>query len=298
MGPRPPDVDPALGAVKTYRYLRLALAALVVLLFAAIVLEWLATGRSCWQPSISAYYYTPVRAVLVGVLVTMGVCLIALKGSTEPEDVLLNIAGMLAPGVAFVPTPGTGECRSVPVDPGDVGANVANNMQAVFVAGLAVAAVVLLVARADAAGGTLGRWDRAGIAVTGLLLGGGAVWFYVDRDSFVEHAHAAAAVPMFLALVVVVWLNARHVQETVREGLMPAAESRYVPVYRAIAVGMLVALGATVAISLATSSTSLVLWVEVVLISLFAAFWVVQTVELWHRGLRRAAPVPEEEVRA
>ena len=30
----------------------------------------------------------------------------------------------------------------------------------------------------------------------------------------------------------------------------------------------------------------------------FAAFWVVQTVELWRRGLRRPEPVPEEEVRA
>lgn len=298
MAPLPTDPDPALGAVKTYRYLRLALAALVVLLFAAVVIEWLATGRSCWQPSVSAYYYTPARAVLVGVLVTMGVCLIALKGSTEPEDVLLNFAGMLAPGVAFVPTPGAGDCRSVPVDPGDVGANVANNMQALFVTGLVVAVVVVVMARVDARDGVLGRWDRIGIAVTALVLGGGAVWFYVDRESFLDLAHAAAAVPMFLALVAVVWLNARHVQEAVREGVMPPQESRYVPVYRAIAVGMLVALAATVAISLATSSTSLVLWVEVVLITLFAAFWVVQTVELWRRGLRQPAPAPEEEARA
>lgn len=290
--------DPALGAVKTYRYLRLALAALVVLLFAAVVIEWLATGPDCLQPSISAYYYTPVRAVFVGVLVTMGVCLVALKGSTEPEDVLLNFAGMLAPGVAFVPTPGVGECRSVPVDPGDVGANVANNMQALFVTGLVVAVVVLAMARVDAPRGVLGRWDRIGIAVTALVLGAGVVWFYVDRESFLDRAHAAAAVPMFLALVAVVWLNARHVQEAVRQGVMPPQESRYVPVYRGIAVGMLVALAATVVISFATSSTSLVFWVEVVLITLFAAFWVVQTVELWGRGLRRQEPVPEDEVRA
>ena len=298
MTPPPVEPEPALGAVKTYRYLRLALAALVVLLFAAVAIEWLATGRSCWQASISAYYYTPVRAVLVGVLVTMGVCLIALKGSTEPEDVLLNFAGMLAPGVAFVPTPDEGECRSVPVDPGDVGANVANNMQALFVAGLVVAVVVAVMARVDARDGVLGRWDRIGIAVTTVVLGGGAVWFYVDRPSFVEYAHAAAAVPMFLALVAVVWLNARHVRETVREGAMPPEESRYVPVYRGLAVGMLGALAATVAISLATSSTSLVLWVEVVLIALFATFWVVQTVELWRHGLRQPGAAPGEGPRA
>jgi hypothetical protein len=53
-----------------------------------------------------------------------------------------------------------------------------------------------------------------------------------------------------------------------------------------IAVAMLAALVATVAINLATSSTTLVFWVEVVLITLFAVFWVVQTTELWNRGLR------------
>ena len=43
---------------------------------------------------------------------------------------------------------------------------------------------------------------------------------------------------------------------------------------------------ATVAINLVAASTTTVLWVEVVLISLFAVFWLVQTKELWNRGLR------------
>jgi hypothetical protein len=62
---------------------------------------------------------------------------------------------------------------------------------------------------------------------------------------------------------------------------------RYVAMYRTVAIAMLAALAATVAISLLTGSTSLVFWVEVVLITLFAVFWVIQTVELWDRGLRR-----------
>jgi len=53
-----------------------------------------------------------------------------------------------------------------------------------------------------------------------------------------------------------------------------------------IAAAMLVALVATVGINLATASTTLVFWVEVVLITLFAVFWLVQTTELWNRGLR------------
>jgi len=38
-------------------------------------------------------------------IAAIGVCMIALKGSTEWEDILLNLGGMLAPVVAFVATP-------------------------------------------------------------------------------------------------------------------------------------------------------------------------------------------------
>ena len=70
-------------------------------------------------------------------------------------------------------------------------------------------------------------------------------------------------------------------------GSMPQDRTRYVAMYRAVAVLMLLALAATVALSLLTGSTSLVFWVEVVLLVLFAVFWVIQTIELWDRGLRR-----------
>lgn len=281
------EPDPALGAVKTYRYLRVALVALVVLLFAAVTLEWWATGRRCIQGSISAYFHTPVQSVFVGVLVTMGVCLIALKGNTETEDILLNIAGMLAPGVAFVPTAEVGACRSVPFVVADVPARVANNMQALFVAGALVGLAVFAIARREAAADGLGRWERLGLIGTVLLLGGGAGWFYVDRELFLSLAHGFAAVPMFICIIAVIWLNGRDAQQSVREGAAPAGNARYVAAYRAISTAMLVALVVTVVVSLATRSSALVLWVEVVLIALFAVFWVVQTAELWSKGLRR-----------
>ena len=118
------------------------------------------------------------------------------------------------------------------------------------------------------------------------MLGGGIVWFFVARDAFVAHGHDFSAIPMFLSIVGVVWLNARDVQKAVVEGTVPSTRSRYVATYRAIAVLMLLALVATVGINLVTASTTTVLWVEVVLISLFAVFWLVQTKELWNRGLR------------
>src|SRR4051794_16730122 len=99
-------------SIKTYRYLRMAMIAMIVLLGASLVIEWSKTDPRCLQTSISAYYYTPVRAIFVGALISIGVCMVLLKGNTEPEDILLNVAGILAPVVALVRTPGAGRCHS------------------------------------------------------------------------------------------------------------------------------------------------------------------------------------------
>ncbi|MBM6399681.1 hypothetical protein [Phycicoccus sonneratiae] len=278
--------DPALAAVRTYGYLRLALAGLVLLLFTAVLVEFGATGFDCLQTSISAYWHTPARAVFVGVLVTMGVCLVALKGNTPGEDVALNFAGMLAPGVAFIPTSDPGTCSSVPIQPSDVVPAVTNNMQSLFVLGAVALAVGVVSARRAAGPDGLRRGDLLGLGVAFAVMGGGAVWFYVARDSFVAHGHDVSAIPMFLAIVVAVWLNGRDVGRAMTQGSAGSGASRYVRTYRMISTAMLVTLAATVAANLLSPWDHLVLAVEVVLILLFAAFWLVQTKELWDRGLR------------
>lgn len=280
--------DPALAAVKTYRYLRVALVALVVLLFAAVVIEWWRTGRSCLQPSISAYVHTPVQSVFVGVLVAMGVGLIALQGSTRAETVLLNVAGMLAPGVAFIPSTDVGTCRSAPTTLAEVPARVATSMGALFVVGALAGVFAAVLAVREHRAGRGHRSDLLGIVGSTVLLGGGAVWYAVGRTSFLEHAHGFAAVPMFLAFVAVVALNARDARSETISASGSRGPRRYVRVYGVIAVLMLLALGVAVVMSLVARSSHVVFWTEVVLILLFAVFWAVQTVELWSRGLRRS----------
>jgi hypothetical protein len=81
----------------------------VVLLAAAILIDSVPTD--CWQGSISAYYYTAARNVFVAALCCLGILMIVYKGSTDSEDVLLNLAGTLAFFVAFVPS-------SIPETPG------------------------------------------------------------------------------------------------------------------------------------------------------------------------------------
>ncbi|WP_433158898.1 hypothetical protein [Kribbella sp. CA-247076] len=277
--------EPAGYSVKTYRYLRMAMVAMVVLLGAALVIEWSKTNPRCLQTSISAYYYTPVQAIFVGALIAIGVCMVVLKGNSEREDILLNVAGILAPVVALVPTPGQGACRSVPVTVGDTAANIANNLLALFVVGvpcLVVTAVFVLRA----------RWSRAdrnpmyllGFAVALALFGGGVAWFFADRDGFTGNAHYAAAVVMFVCIVAVVLLNAQQFRRKQR----PAGASNR---YFVLAVAMTVVPLLMVAWKALFGWEHAVLWIEGVLISLFAIFWILQTQELWNEGLRANRPV-------
>ncbi|MFG1911228.1 hypothetical protein [Kribbella sp. NPDC048928] len=273
-------------SIKTYRYLRMAMVAMIVLLGVAVLIEWAKTDPRCLQTSISAYYYTPVRAIFVGALITIGVCMVVLKGNTETEDILLNVAGILAPAVALVPTPGQGRCHSVPVVLGDAAANVANNMLALFVVGvpclLLTAFFIVRDRRRQPAGWTPLYVVGLGVAV--LIFGGGLAWFLVDRSGFIGHAHYAAAIVMFACIVVVVLVNAEQYRRKHADPRSPANR------YSVIAIAMVVVPLLMVAWKKLFGWEHAVLGIEAVLILLFAAFWVSQTEELWNEGLRQELP--------
>ena len=130
-----PQRELAQYAIKSYRYLRLAIVVVVLSLIASVLIE--RSKTSCWEVSISAYYYTPVHAMFVGALVAIGVCLIAVKGSEEWEDMLLNVAGILAPIVAFVPTsPPSRRARRARSAPIDAEAYLDNNVLAFIIGGV------------------------------------------------------------------------------------------------------------------------------------------------------------------
>src|SRR5271166_5342048 len=54
--------------------------------------------------SISGYYYTDMRNILVGSLCALGVFLVAYLGYDDVDRWITNIAGFAAIGVAFCPT--------------------------------------------------------------------------------------------------------------------------------------------------------------------------------------------------
>jgi hypothetical protein len=257
-------------AVKTWRYLRLAMIALVIGLTTAVVYEVVRGGADCVQTSISAYYYTHAQAIFVGALVAIGVCLICLRGSTEIEDVLLNVAGMLAPLVAVVPTPNAGDCASLPGVPQDPTPNIENNVTALLVMGL-VAFVVLAVL----------SWRRrqptpalVGYGLALALYVAAAVVFIAWRDTFVDHAHNIAAGVMFSCIILVALVNALSFRRKQND---PNARNRY----SAIGLAML-----TVFVFYAVGGKYHLLLAEIDAIGLFAIFWAIQTEELWGEGVR------------
>jgi hypothetical protein len=276
--------DPNTHIVKTYRYLRIAMVSLVVALGVSVAHEMIEKEGKCFQTSISAYWYTPAQAIFVGTLIAIGVCLIALKGNTEWEDIFLNVAGMLAPFVALVPTPGPGKCQTVKVDALERTAAVENNVTALLAVGLL--GVVLALAFAVRSRGTQ-RTTQFGIGVSALVIVGAAIWFWTDLDSFIEYAHYTAALTMFGFIILVVAWNAwqfarQNTDDVTTIERREYATNRYA-IVAALMVGSLVLMGGYAKLF---EWDHAVLWIEGVLITLFATFWVLQTKELWGKGIR------------
>lgn len=279
---------------KTYRYLRVAVVAMALLLGVSVGIEIVFGPRGGILDSISAYYYTPVRGVFVGALVAVGLGLVAIKGREGPEDLMLNLAGMLAPVVALVPTPISFPVAGFVVErrtvPDALVPAVENNVASLIVLGV----VGLVFARATVEDGPYRSTHLRNMAGAGVLLAGLTAWFGLARESFLEFGHYAAAVPMFGLIVGVAVVNARHTQRGAVTSRLAAATYRRA--YGAIALLMgavIVVAGVVFWLDSAGHRPfpSWLFWVEVVLLALFAVFWVLQTAENWDEG-RLSGPGP------
>jgi len=277
--------------IKTYRYLRIGMIGAVVLLAASIAIE--RSKVDCWQTSISAYYYTPVRAIFVGTMIAVGLALIVYKGRSNWEDVSLNFAGMFAPAVAIAPTTDVGDCWSIPPSPLPVNedgsladwvlTNIDNNFYALLIAGgigLAVAAAVaMMVNRSVRAPLVIGeRGTRVSLAITGLLLLLGW-WLIQNWDEFNTRAHGYAAVFMFVFLVgAVIAKAAEHWSKR---------DEAWFWIYAAVAVLMVV--GGILIPTTRIFGDHTVFALESYEIVFFAIYWIVQTAENWSETVVRAA---------
>jgi len=279
-------VAPEDAATKTYQYLRIGMIGIVGLLAISVAIEY--WRADCFQSSISAYYFTPVRAIFVGGLMAIGAALIFISGRTLAEDVLLSIAGMFAPVVAIIPTTDVGQCWSTdppaqPVVDGKLApwvvAGVRNNVPALLVMGvIGLVAVALLPVFTDrrspwTAFKASATSTKSAIGIIALVLLVGW-WAYSFWGGFFDHAHSYAAGAMFGFLALAVASN--------------AWEGRY---------GRNAWFWAYLLIALAMPLAGLVVWLvgggrdhavlvlETVEIGLFVAFWALQTIRHWNRTL-------------
>jgi hypothetical protein len=293
--------DQALRTARdTYRYLRGGMVAVIVMLFAAVLIDSVPTW--CWQESISAYYYTAARNVFVAALCCLGIMLIVYKGSADTEDVLLNLAGTLAFFVAFVPTdpPGSSNDKQiVPTNEEQIAA-VDNNIGAVVVALAVAAALITFVYFADKSSRSettpWGNWLRINSAI---VLAGFVAVFLLAPDVFRAGAHYVAAILIFAIIVGVVFFNAYLVTKQ-DEPDRPTRE-RYQRRYRSIGAMMLGSLLIAIVLWAVRYFFEIEgkLWnfplfaLETALLLEFAAYWAFQTVELWNHADRKSLIDPQ-----
>lgn len=276
--------------VYTYRYLRGAMIALLLMLLLSVGYQWWwETDHSCWLGSISAYYYTPARTVFVGSLCALGASLIAYKGHSSEEDVLLNFSGFMAFVVAMVPTVPDFSCgpNAYTQTPAEIAAAVRNNIWSLVVVAAIGAVIVVALKRGamvrDAAARPTARSVVVTLACAGVLLVELAL-FLVLRDRFIALSHGIAAATMVAGVIAVMVLSALRTEERHR-AVGDDSGRGYRRIYLAIAVALTAALAATVVAALTvTGFAHLVLVAEVIVIVLFATYWGVQTKELWDLG--------------
>lgn len=271
------DAELGLDLIYTYRYLRGGMVALLLMLVFSVGYQIVVAG-GCTLGSISAYYFTPARAIFVGALCALGALLIVHKARSQEEDVLLDFSGVMAFVVAMVPTvPDRGCTGSSSLPAADVANAVRNNIWALVVI---IAAAVVARAVINRRTGQLGMPSAGGrivALVCGLILVGELAFFLLKRDSFIALSHGIAAVTMVGGIIAVMVLNAVS---------QPADERgrRFRKVYYAIAVALGVSLAAAVALHLwLPGFRHFILVAELIVIALFIAFWVTQTIELWHK---------------
>ena len=264
-------------ALETYRYLRGGMAVMIVLLGTAVLIE--RTRATCWQTSLSAYYYTSAHAVFIAALCALGAMLIVYKGGNDTEDVLLNLAGILAFVVAMVPTSrpllfcGTADLDAA-------GQSAIPNTWAVVVALVVSRVASWWMYRRTSTGPRRSALGTAALWGQRLLLAVGLLALALAPGWFRANAHGVAAVSMFAAIILTVAITA--VVAGHQDDDKCPHRRRYQRLYQAIAVAMVLTLVVAVVLHrLLDGFNHAVIVVEAALVAEFAVYWVVQTVELW-----------------
>jgi hypothetical protein len=258
---------------RTYRYLRIAIAAMPVVILVSVAVAIPVVGV---LPSISHYFYTTARTPFVGALIAAAVCLFALSGRGI-ERLLLDIAALFAPLIAIVPTvisrgsvPGVdvtcpGACVPPPFD---------SDLDNGVITYLIIGALVLVLGVVFIAAGQAERRPAViTVAAGAVVLAATALTWWLWHAAFVQYAHYVAAIAFFLLIAAVALIDA----------FTPTDAPGWVRVgYAIIAIGMALGMVATVAFRDQRFADSHPVFVgEVVALILFTLYWALKSAEKW-----------------
>lgn len=287
----PPPAGPQgtlyeLVVTRTYRYLRIGIVALMLLLACSLVIEIVKSGNLL--DSISIYYYTPVHSVFVAALCGVGVALVVYRGYSDLEDVVLNAAGFLIFVVALVPTkPLANDLQNatgvLSVAHSTVLANLGALLIVTFLSMITTLFLMTRTVPTDQLSQSDRKSRRRALAAFGVLAVGYVtvvVVFFWGHGFLFANGHWTAAVSFFVAIAIVVAFNAVRLARSPGQALSwRGLGNRYTLIFVAMVADAVVifALGKHWYHVL----PHWVFWLEASLIFLFAVFWVAQTVEHW-----------------
>jgi hypothetical protein len=101
--PAPTRENAPVPLVMSYLLMRLLIGVIAVLLPAVLILVNWAIGHG-FQPSLSGYYYTPMRNIFVGSLCAIGVFLVSYYGYDLSDRLITDGAGLCVVLVSLFPT--------------------------------------------------------------------------------------------------------------------------------------------------------------------------------------------------
>lgn len=267
-----------------YRDLRVGMVVITLMLFVAIVIEQF--SATCWQFALSAYYYTSAHSIMIAALLALGTMLIVYKGSNDTEDVFLTLAGVSALMIAMVPQDRPAMLCGRDDLPPEFKPAIQPNVWAV-VAPLVVGWLAMFFL----------HWRKRtrqpkmplgvlALCIFWLIMALGFIALVFFPNWFKANIHGIAGVSMLSSFIITVFCAA-YVAGREDPDKSPHRR-RYQCCYWVIGGMMVATLIAVIALHLKHPGWEpWVLLMETLVIVEFAAYWVVQTIELWDTPDRR-----------
>ncbi|MGD8166712.1 hypothetical protein ACEXOS_005775 [Herbiconiux sp. P16] len=272
----------------TYRNLRLGIAGTVVLIGVAVGIAAMKVGILV---SVSAYYYTSARNVLVGALVAAALAMLALSGQGI-QRALLDAAALFAPLIALVPTlvtpgktPGAAKvCGAAACIPDEVVPDVETGVWTylLFGAGALLVAIIVSAVRVVREGRAVVRAVVPSFVIAfAVLLAVLAAWLWA-REAFLVSTHLVSSIIFFGLIAAVAVANAFEPADRPTWRFPRGLRIAYWAVAVALVVdllGLIVVVGSGLALEVTPSPLFLG---EAIALALFVAFWVLQSVQKWN----------------